>query len=79
MEIQTFINVGQDPDNSFVHFMAKLGFTQLVWGSTHDKGGTIDQVFVNSNLREDVSIRKIRVSFSDHDLMRIILKKLEQS
>ena len=78
----TNINVSPDPENSsssFVHFMAKLGFTQLVWGSTHDKGGTIDQVFVNSNLREDVSIRKIRVSFSDHDLIRIILKKLQQS
>jgi len=73
----TNINVGPDPENSsssFVNFMAKLGFTQLVRGSTHDKGGTIDQVFVNSNLREDISIRKIRVSFSDHDLMRIILK-----
>ena len=59
--------------------MAKLGFTQLVCGSTHDKGGTIDQVFVNSDLKEKVTIRKIRVSFSDHDQIRIIVKKLEEN
>ena len=78
----TNINVGPDPENSsssFVHFMAKLGFTQLVWGSTHDKGGTIDQVFVNSNLLENITVRKTRILFSDHDQLRIILKKLEKS
>ena len=59
--------------------MSKLGFTQLVSGSTHDNGGTIDQVFVNSNLRENITIRMTRILFSDHDQVRIILKKLEES
>ena len=78
----TNINVGPNPDkssSSFVHFMSKLGFTQLVSGSTHDKGGTIDQVFVNSNLRENITIRMTRILYSDHDQVRIIMKKLEES
>ena len=78
----TNTNVGPNPENSsssFVHFMARLGFTQLVCGSTHEKGGTIDQVFVNSDLKDQVTIRKIRVSFSDHDQIRIIVKKLEEN
>ena len=77
----TNINVGPNPvtsTSSFVHYMSKLGFIQLVSGSTHDKGGTIDQVFVNSNLRENVTITKTRILFSDHDQIRITLKKLEK-
>ena len=78
----TNINVGPNPDestSSFVDFMSKLGFTQLVSGSTHEKGGTIDQVFVNSNLKERITITKTRILYSDHDQIRIILKKLEIS
>ena len=75
----TNINVGPDPSkcsSSFVHFMASLGFTQLVSGSTHEKGGTIDQVFVNLNLRENITIKKTKVTFSDHDQIRVIVKDL---
>ena len=75
----TNINVGPDPSkcsSSFVHLMASLGFTQLVSGSTHDKGGSIDQVFVNLNLRENITIKKTKVTFSDHDQIRIIVKDL---
>ena len=60
-----------------INTMTKLGFTQLVLGSTHDKGGTIDQVFVNSLLRDTTALEiiKTRVSFSDHDMIRIIMKE----
>ena len=73
----TNINVGPDPDRSslnFVHSMSSLGFIQLVSGSTHDKGGSIDQVFVNMTLKDNVSVTKTKVHFSDHDLIRVVLK-----
>ena len=63
----------------FISCQDLVGFTQMVSGSTHDKGGTIDQVFVNSNLLENITVRKTRILFSDHDQLRIILKKLEKS
>ena len=56
------------------HFMSNLGFSQLVSGSTHDKGGTIDQVYVNMTLKDNASVIKTRVPFSDHDQIRVILK-----
>ena len=73
----TNINVGPDPDqssSSLVHLMSSLGFIQLVSGSTHDKGGTIDQVYVNLTLKDNVSVTKTRVPFSDHDQIRLVLK-----
>ena len=75
----TNINVGPDPDrssSSFAHLMSSLGFNQLVSGSTHDKGGTLDQVYVNLSLKENVSVMKTRVPFSDHDKIRVIVKDL---
>ena len=73
----TNINVGPDPEkssSSIVRFMTDNGFSQLVFGSTHDKGGTIDQVYVNLTLRDNVTIVKTRVPFSDHDKIRVIVK-----
>ena len=73
----TNINVGPDPEknsSSLVHFMSSHGFTQLVSGSTHDKGGTIDQVYVSLTLKDNVSVTKTRVPFSDHDQIRVIVK-----
>ena len=75
----TNINVGPDPDkssSSLVHFMSSRGFTQLVSGSTHDKGGTIDQVFVNLTLKENDKVIKTRMPFSDHDQIRVIVKDI---
>ena len=73
----TNINVGADPENStssLVSFMSSHGFSQLVSGSTHDKGGTIDQVYVNLTLKDNVSVTKRRVPFSDHDQIRVFVK-----
>ena len=73
----TNINVGPDPEESssgIVRFMTDNGFSQLVSGSTHDKGGTIDQVYVNLTLKDNVTVVKTRVPFSDHDKIRVIVK-----
>ena len=70
----TNINVSSG-SSQLLDLMSKLGFTQLVTGSSHDKGGTIDQVYVNSFLRGSIKVEKTRVSFSDHDLLRVIMKE----
>ena len=56
--------------------MTNLGFNQLVTGSTHDKGGCIDQVFVNSFL--NATVEKTRVQFTDHDQIRITINDFKQ-
>ena len=56
--------------------MTNLGFNQLVTGSTHDKGGCIDQVFVNSFLH--ATVEKTRVQFTDHDQIRITINDFKQ-
>ena len=68
----TNINVSSG-SSKLLDLMTKLGFTQLVSGSSHDKGGTIDQVYINSYLRGTIKVEKTRVSFSDHDLLRVVL------
>ena len=67
----TNINVAAD-SCQLMDLMTSLGFKQLVTGSTHDKGGCIDQVFVNSSL--NVTVEKIRVHFTDHDQLRVTIK-----
>ena len=67
----TNINVGTG-SCKLLDIMNNLGFDQLVTGSTHDKGGCIDQVFVNSSL--NVTVEKIRVHFTDHDQLRVTMK-----
>ena len=77
----TNINVGPDPENSsssLVSFMSSHGFTQLVAGSTHDKGGTIDQVYVNLTLKDNVSVIKTKVPFSDHDQIRVVVNDFKK-
>ena len=70
----TNINVSSG-SSKLLDLMTKLGFTQLVSGSSHDKGGTIDHVYINSYLRGTIKVEKTRVSYSDHDLLRVVLKE----
>ena len=67
----TNINVGAGSCR-LMELMTNLGFNQLVTESTHDKGGCIDQVFINSSF--NVTVEKTRVHFSDHDQLRIKIK-----
>ena len=53
----TNINVSSG-SSKLLDLMTKLGFTQLVSGSSHDKGGTIDQVYINSYLRGTIKVEK---------------------
>ena len=71
----TNINVGAG-SGQLMDLMTKLGFKQLVIGSTHDKGGCIDQVFVNSFL--NAKVEKTRVQYTDHDQFRVILKDFKK-
>ena len=71
----TNINVGATSCR-LMELMTNLGFIQLVTVSTHDKGGCIDQVFVNSFL--NATVKKTRVQFTDHDLLRVIIKDIKK-
>ena len=71
----TNINVGAG-SSQLMDLMTNLGFKQLVTGSTHDRGGCIDQVFVNSFL--NAKVEKTRVQFTDHDQLRVILKDFKK-
>ena len=72
----TNINVGAGSCR-LMELMTNLGFEQLITGSTHDKGGCIDQVFVNSLLNATVAVEKTRVQFTDHDQLRVIIKDFQ--
>ena len=53
----------------------KLQFRQIVMNPTHEKGSLLDQVWINEPLFDKVGIEQVCVSFSDHDLIRIVLRK----
>ena len=53
----------------------KLQFRQIVMKPTHEKGSLLDQVWINEPLFDKVGIEQLCVSFSDHDLIRIVLRK----
>ena len=56
-------------------FKDKLRLRQLVMKPTHEKGSLLDQVWVNEPLFDKVGIEQMCVSFSDHDLIKIVLRK----
>ena len=57
------------------HFIRKIvdeyQFKQLVMDPTHDKGNTIDHVYVSPALQGRVMIEKTSIYYSDHDLLTI--------
>ena len=56
-------------------FKEKLQYHQIVVKPTHEKGSLLDQVWINEPLLDKVKIDQMCVSFSDHDLIRIVLSK----
>ena len=72
----TNIDISKDSGKSFVEFMKKLGFTQLVTQPTHDRGGLLDHVWVTADLVEKARVIQTAVYFSDHDILTIQLSNM---
>ena len=66
----------QDDGNEVMRFLKdKLKFRQLVLESTHDKGSILDQVWINGPLIGRVQVEKTCLRFSDHDMLKIVVKR----
>ena len=64
----------KQPTNHFSSTMKKLGFEQIVTGSTHMKGGLLDHVYFFSQNTTTCDLIKIHpVYYSDHDAVTFIL------
>ena len=65
--------------NRFVKkIVSECNFKQLVMNPTHDKGNTIDHVYVSPALHGRVEVEKTCLYFSDHDLLTIKFTKDER-
>ena len=51
--------------------MDEYKFKQLMMDPTHDKGNTIDHVYVSPALQGRVVVDKTCIYYSDHDLLTI--------
>ena len=66
--------IGED-GNEVIRFLKdKLKFRQLVLESTHEKGSILDQVWINAPLIGRVQVEKTCLRFSDHDMVKIVLR-----
>ena len=66
----------QEDRNQVVTFLKeKLKFRQLVLESTHEKGSILDQVWINGPLIGRVQVEKTCMRFSDHDMLKIVVRK----
>ena len=66
------IHFTKETSNHFVRkILDKYKFKQLVMDPTHDKGNTIDHVYVSPALQGRVMIEKTSIYYSDHDLLTI--------
>ena len=66
------IHFTKETSNHFVRkIVDEFKFKQLVMGPTHDKGNTIDHVYVSPALLGRVMIEKTSIYYSDHDLLTI--------
>ena len=66
------IHFTKETSNHFVRkIVDEFKFKQLVMGPTHDKGNTIDHVYVSPALLGRVIIEKTSIYYSDHDLLTI--------
>ena len=62
--------------NEVIRFLKdKLKFRQLVLESTHEKGSILDQVWINAPLIGRVQVEKTCLRFSDHDMVKIVVRK----
>ena len=66
------IHFTKETSNHFVRkIVDEFKFKQLVMGPTHDKGNTIDHVYVSPALQGRVVVDKTCIYYSDHDLLTI--------
>ena len=66
----------REDGNAVVRFLKdKLKLRQLVLESTHEKGSILDHVWINGPLIGRVQIEKTCLRFTDHDMLRIIVRK----
>ena len=65
-----------ESDNRVSRFLKdKLKYHQIVTKPTHEKGSLLDQVWINAPLLHKVKIEQMCVTYSDHDMIRIVLSK----
>jgi hypothetical protein len=70
----------KQPTNNFSSSLEKIGFKQIVTGSTHIKGGLLDHVyFFSPNLMTCNMFKIHSVYYSDHDAVTFILHLEEES
>ena len=66
----------QEDGNEVIRFLKdKLKLRQLVLESTHEKGSILDQVWINGPLIGRVQVEKTCLRFSDHDMLKIVVRK----
>ena len=66
----------REEGNAVVRFLKdKLKLRQLVLESTHEKGSILDQVWINGPLIGKVHVEKTCLRFTDHDMLKIIVRK----
>ena len=71
------MNVDAKKDCLLKSFLEERAFSQMIKKPTHEKGFTIDHIYVNENFNEeDVRIMQEAVYYSDHDIISIGVKQL---
>ena len=60
------------PDHKMKDFMASKGFSQLIQEATHEKGKTLDHIYVNQILKQrGCYASQQSVHYSDHDIVSL--------
>ena len=66
----------RESNNQISKFLKdKMKFQQIVVESTHEKGSVLDQVWINAPLFEKVEVEQTCMRFSDHDMIKIVVKQ----
>ena len=68
-------NINYFIDNSLLHLMNSLGYTQIVDKPTFvSSGSLLDQVFIKQSINEKVTNEVISVYYSDHECVKTAIK-----
>ena len=71
------MNFDSKKDCPLSTFLKEKAFAQMIKKPTHEKGYTIDHIYINDNFNnEDVRIMQHAVYYSDHDIISIGLKNI---
>ena len=66
----------RESDNRVSRFLKeKMKFRQIVVESTHEKGGLLDHVWINTPLFGKVEVEQTCLRFSDHDMIQIVVSQ----